>query len=146
MSVLNTVNIMAQRKRIESRITLDIDRMMKEFAQQWNELTPAQRADFDRRLDEAYPGGFNERDEANALIAMAVRNGPLEELHAGTSSPLLDDPSLSRISDDEMKTLMLHGTRMLAALLQFREADPELYRRWIRTYGNAYCNRWERER
>lgn len=38
--------------------------------------------------DDLYVGGFNHRDEANALIAMAVRNGPIENLHAGRTSPL----------------------------------------------------------
>jgi hypothetical protein len=46
-----------------------------------------------------FPGGFTVRDEANALTAFAFRNGPLEDLHVGQSSPLLDNPSLSRITN-----------------------------------------------
>ena len=48
-----------------------------------------------------FPGGFTIRDEANALAAWAFRNGPLEDLHAGKHSALLDDPELSRITDEE---------------------------------------------
>ena len=119
--------------------------MTRDLAERWDHLSPTERADFDKRLDDAYPGGFNERDEANALIAFTVRNGPIEDLHAGKHSALLDDPSLSRITDEEMKMLMMNATRMLAGLLRFRDKNPELYRRWIRTYGDAYCSRWERE-
>jgi hypothetical protein len=109
-------------------------------------LTREQLADLDAHLDEAFPGGFDERDEANAVIAMCVRNGPLEDLHAGRYSLLLEDQSLSRLRDDEMKVLMIHATRVLAALLRVRAKDPVLYRRWMRSYGSAYCYNWERER
>jgi hypothetical protein len=121
-------------------------RMVQDLSRQLKALSPEELADMDKRLEEAFPGGFNKRDEANALIAMAVRNGPIEDLHAGRSSaPFLEDASLSRITDDEMKTLMIHATRMLAGLLRVRDEDPDLYRRWIQTYGRAYCNSWERE-
>ncbi len=33
-------------------------------------------------------GGFTLRDEASALVAWAFRNGPLEGLHAGATSPI----------------------------------------------------------
>ncbi len=59
-------------------------------------------------LETAFPGGFNIRDEANALTACAFRNGTLEGLHTGKSSPLLDDTSLSRITDKEIKQRPFH--------------------------------------
>src|ERR1044072_2130071 len=46
-----------------------------------------------------FPGGFTLRDEANAIVACAFRNGPLEDLHAGKYSELLEDRTLSRITD-----------------------------------------------
>src|SRR5258708_2844545 len=52
-------------------------------------------------------GEFTLRDEANALTAFAFRNGFLEDLHAGKSSPVLSQPGFSRISDDEMQPLMI---------------------------------------
>ena len=39
-----------------------------------------------------FPEGFTVRDEANAIVAMAFRNGPIEDLHAGKASELLSDP------------------------------------------------------
>ena len=54
-----------------------------------------------------FPGGFTVRDEANAIVAYAFRNGPLEDLHAGAWSELLNDKALSRITDQELRELML---------------------------------------
>jgi len=135
-----------KRKSPGARSIIDIDRVARDLAELWERLPRGERADMDRSLSAAYPGGFNARDEANALIAMAVRNGPIEDLHAGKHSPLLDDPDLSRITDAEMKALMIHATRMLADLLRLRDREPELYRRWMQSYGIAFCKGWERER
>ncbi len=71
------------------------------------------------------------RDEANALVAWAFRNGPLEDLHAGKHSALFDDSTLSRITDNEMKTLMISACRQLAKLLELKATDPAEYERQI---------------
>lgn len=98
----------------------------------------------EEKLDAAYPGGFTIRDEANALTAYAFRNGPLEDLHAGKASPLLDDPTLSRITDAEMKNLMINASELLAKMLALRDSDPEQYRRFVKSYGMRYCRSWNR--
>ena len=91
-----------------------------------------------------FPDGFTLRDEANAIVAMAFRNGPIEDLHAGKSSELLSDPELSRITDDEMKTLMINACEQVAKLLELKETDPEAYYRQMLSYNHLYCRRWER--
>ena len=91
-----------------------------------------------------FPGGFTVRDEANALTAYAFRNGPLEGLHAGKSSRLTEDPSLSRITDDEMRTMMINASETLALALRLRETDPEKYRRFVQGYAFRYCRAWNR--
>lgn len=91
-----------------------------------------------------FAGGFTTRDEANALVAWAFRNGPLEDLHAGKRSELLDDPSLSRITDEEMKTLMINACRQLTELLELKESNPAEYDRQMKSYNWRYCRRWER--
>ena len=96
------------------------------------------------RLERAFPGGLTLRDEANALTAFAFRNGPLEHLHSGQFSPLTDDPSLSRITDAEMKEIMINASEHLAAALETRESDPDKYRRFIQDYALRYCQRWVR--
>jgi hypothetical protein len=96
-------------------------------------------------LNDSSPNeGFSLRDEANALVAWAFRNGPLEQLHAGKRSPLLDDPQLSRITDEEMKTLMINACRHLARLMELKSQDPDEYDRQIREYHGRYCSGWER--
>jgi hypothetical protein len=133
------------RRFVPSCDQADVDRLASELDSRSKEMTPKELADFDKQIDTSYPGGFTARDEANALIAMTVRNGPLEELHAGRHSDLLNDDTLSRISDEEMKVLMIHATRMLARLLRLRESHPEVYQRCIRGYGRMYCRSWERD-
>jgi hypothetical protein len=106
---------------------------------------PHNAASFEQAMERAFPGGFTHRDEANALIAMAVRNGPLENLHAGKYSALLEDDALSRVTDYEMRILMINATRMLAILLQMRDQSPDTYRDFVQSYGNMYCLSWERK-
>jgi hypothetical protein len=91
-----------------------------------------------------FPDGITLRDEANAIVAMAFRNGPIEDLHAGKWSELLSDPELSRITDDEMKTIMIRACEEVAKLLALKENDPEEYYRQILSTNHLYCRRWER--
>lgn len=95
-------------------------------------------------IERHFPGGFTLRDEANALTAFAFRNGPLEDLHSGRSSPLTDDPSLSRITDAEMRQLMITASERLATILALRDRDPEKYRSFVIGYNIMYCSSWER--
>jgi len=45
--------------------------------------------------------------EAKAIVALAFRNGPIEDLHAGIACPTCqNDSTYSRISDAEMKAIM----------------------------------------
>lgn len=88
---------------------------------------------------------FTLRDEANALTAFAFRNGFLEDLHAGKDSPLLDDPGLSRITDEEMKRLMIEASEKLAEMLRLKQKDPEQYDIFIRSYHWRFCRGWKRD-
>lgn len=91
-----------------------------------------------------FPGGFTLRDEANAIVAYAFRNGPIEDLHAGKYSELLEDSSLSRITDAEMKALMIEACQKMEELLRLKESDPDEYATFVRSYNFRYCRRWER--
>lgn len=81
----------------------------------------------------APPQEFALRDEANAICAYAFRNGPIENIHAD-----------GRISDPEMKHLMIKACESLAKLLTMKLESPAEYDRFIRDYGRKYCYRWER--
>ena len=87
---------------------------------------------------------FTLRDEANAITAYAFRNGYLERLHAGEHSELLESKKYSRITDAEMKTLMIGASKKVEELLQFKAKDSKGYDRFIRDYWRKYCTKWER--
>ncbi|MCE9552041.1 MAG: hypothetical protein K8T91_01515 [Planctomycetes bacterium] len=95
-------------------------------------------------IQKYYPGGFTVRDEANALVAWAFRNGPLEDLHAGAHSPLLEDKQYSRITDEEMKELMLNACDQVERLLKLKQDDPGEYWLKMMDYGFRYCRNWKR--
>lgn len=88
---------------------------------------------------------FTIRDEANALTAFAFRNGFLEDLHAGKSLPVAQQSGFSRISDDEMRRLMIEASEKLAQLLTKKQQDPQGYETFIRQYHKIYCGSWKRD-
>ena len=51
---------------------------------------------------------------------------------------------MSRVTDTEMKELMINASETLAGALALRESDPEKYRRFVQGYGLTYCRSWER--
>jgi len=91
------------------------------------------------------PKDFTNRDEANTLTALAFRNGFIEELHAGKWSPLLEDPKNSRITDAEMRRLMIEASEQLARMLRFKQSKPVEYAAWLLNYNDMYCRGWKRE-
>jgi len=72
-------------------------------------------------------------DEANAVCAYAFRNGPIEDIHAS-----------GRISDPEMKHLMIKACESMAKLLIMKRESPAEYDAFIRDYNRKFCSRWER--
>jgi hypothetical protein len=88
------------------------------------------------------------RDEANAITAHAFRNGFLEHLHAGRWSPILSDPGFSRITDDEMKKLMIETSARLAHWLYLREIfldeKVDLYFQLVATVRSMFARKWDR--
>ena len=88
------------------------------------------------------------RDEANAITAQVFRNGFLEDLHAGRWSPILSDPACSRITDQEMKKLMIETSAQLAHWLYLRELlldeRPDAYLQVITTIRWMFTRKWER--
>lgn len=82
------------------------------------------------------------REEANALICECLRNGFIEDLHAGKHSKLLEDKSLSRITDEEMKKLMIETTAKLAACLEIRDKNPKEYKKFLNVMTLTYTHDW----
>jgi len=88
---------------------------------------------------------FTLRDEANALTAYAFRNGFLEDLHAGKPSAVLNQPGYSRISDEEMRRLMIEASEKLEEMLRMKREQPAIYESFIREYHRRYCWNWRRD-
>ena len=64
--------------------------------------------------------------EAKALVALAFRNGPIEDLHAGGPCVACNgNRAISHISDEEVKGIMKAAVNKLYSLLWQRENDRE---------------------
>jgi hypothetical protein len=66
--------------------------------------------------------------ESKAMVALAFRNGPIENLYAGKQCFVCrGNPGISHISDEEMKAMMKSAVDTLYRLLWQRENDPAAY-------------------
>lgn len=91
-------------------------------------------------LAAAYTGDeeFSPRMEANAIVAMVFRNGPLEDYHSGMP-----------IGDAEMRELMISASRRMNSILCLRdillssESGQRVWLRMISAYHHAFCKGWE---
>ncbi len=81
--------------------------------------------------------------EAKALVALAFRNGPLENVHAGRLCHTCNSsPEYSHITDDEMKAIMKSAVEHMYALLRLKNGDPDGYARQI-AFGARYVTQWD---
>jgi hypothetical protein len=81
--------------------------------------------------------------EAKALVALAFRNGPIEDLHAGSVCPTcFSRPEFSHISLEDIQTVMKNSVDALYRLLWQREYDPEKYQRNL-AFGLRYARDWD---
>jgi hypothetical protein len=81
--------------------------------------------------------------EAKAIVALAFRNGPIENIHAGKPCPTCSaGPEYSRITDDEMKAIMKSAVDRVYSLLSLKSGDPDGYERQI-VFGSRYVTRWD---
>lgn len=81
--------------------------------------------------------------EAKAIVALAFRNGPVEDVHAGKLCPLCEgQPEFSHITDSEMKLIMKNAVDQVYALLCLKSENPKAYEASIR-FGEHYTTRWD---
>ena len=81
--------------------------------------------------------------EAKALVALAFRNGPIEDLHAGRPCAACNgNPEISHISDEELKKIMKAAVNKVYSLLWQRENDSEAYGKSL-VLGARYTQRWD---
>jgi hypothetical protein len=81
--------------------------------------------------------------EAKAIVALAIRNGPIEQIHAGMPCPTCAGQSgFSRITDDEIKLITKNAVDHVYALLVLKTEQPGEYESKIR-FGERYTTKWD---
>lgn len=81
--------------------------------------------------------------EAKAIVALAFRNGPIEDIHAGRLCPTCaGQPGYSHITDEEMKAIMKNAVNRVYSLLCLKSDDPGRYESQI-DFGSRYTARWD---
>ena len=81
--------------------------------------------------------------EAKAIVALAFRNGPIEDLHAGKMCPNCEgNAAYSRITDAEMKVIMASAVDRVYRLLKLKASDTVEYERQI-AFGARYTEMWD---
>jgi hypothetical protein len=84
--------------------------------------------------------------EAKAIVALAFRNGPIEDSHAGRSCPTCQgQPGYSRITAADMKKIMKNAVNHVYALLCLKAENPAKYESSI-TFGVRYTGQWDEPR
>ena len=76
------------------------------------------------------------RSEVERLLS---DNGRLEDIHAS-----VDSDGNPRITDPEMKHLMMEASGKLAKLLEMKATDPEGYLSLLKAYNRLHCHDWVR--
>jgi len=82
--------------------------------------------------------------EAKAIVALAFRNGPIENFHSGKVCPTCDgDPEYSRITPDEMRSIMKNAVDHMYTYLLLKENDEAAYDALL-TLGERYTTMWDK--
>ena len=81
--------------------------------------------------------------QAKAIVALAFRNGPIEDIHAGIKCPTCSDKSdYSRITQSEMKDIMKTAVNRVYTLLLLRDQKHDIFNYAVQV-GSLYTNDWD---
>ena len=81
--------------------------------------------------------------EAKAIVALAFRNGPIEDVHAGKVCPTCNgNPEYSQITQEEMRSIMIAAVDRIYTYLLLKENDEAAYEALL-TYGARYTTAWD---
>jgi hypothetical protein len=81
--------------------------------------------------------------EAKAIVVLAFRNGPIENVHSGKQCPACHGKiGYSRITDAEMKAIMKNAVDHVYKFAVMKKADPDRYNRLVE-YGNRVAWKWD---
>lgn len=81
--------------------------------------------------------------EAKAIVALAFRNGPIEDIHSGKHCPTCNGQAgYSRITDAEMEVIMKSAVNRVYSLLTLKTTNTAEYERQI-VFGTRYTTTWD---
>jgi len=79
-------------------------------------------------------------EESRAIVLLAFRNGPIENVHAGRAR--CSRCTKSGITDEEMKQINKTAVNRVWMLLKMRERQPQRYRACV-LYGSRITKNWD---
>ena len=81
--------------------------------------------------------------EAKALVALAFRKGPIEDVHAGQTCPTCHGKAeYSRITQGEMRQIMKAAVDRVYTFLVLKEQDRKTYEALL-NLGERYTTAWD---
>jgi len=81
--------------------------------------------------------------EAKSIIALALRNGPIEDLHAGVSCPqCAGKQEYSHLTNDEMKLIMKSAVNRVYKLFWLKTHAPAKHQIQVE-FGATYTTKWD---
>ena len=81
--------------------------------------------------------------EAKAIVALAFRNGPIEDIHAGKPCPTCrGKQGYSRLTDADIKLIMKNAVDHVYKLLWLRERKSQEYEAQIK-FADSYPTSWD---
>ena len=82
--------------------------------------------------------------EAKSIVALAFRNGLIEDIHARKDCPTCSRKSeYSHITQTEMKKIMKKAVDTVYKLLWLKQNHPEKYEMMTLAFGNRYTRFWD---
>jgi hypothetical protein len=81
--------------------------------------------------------------EAKAIVALAFRNGPIEDVHAGKVCPTCDgNLEYSHITQEEMRSIMKSAVDHIYTYLLLKENDRASYDALL-SFGEKHTRTWD---
>ena len=81
--------------------------------------------------------------EAKALVALAFRNGPIENIHAGKTCPTCPGKqTYSHITQAEMREIMMAAVGRLYTFLVLKQTNHAAYEELL-SFGERYTKAWD---
>ncbi len=81
--------------------------------------------------------------QAKALVVLAFRNGPIEDVHSGEVCPkCYGESRYSPITQEEMRQIMKSAVDRMYTLLTMKQTSPQTYEALL-SFGELYTTEWD---